>query len=375
MRLGFPILLSGDGSRQSFERTPPVDLLTRLRGYQFFIRDRLPSISCVTTLKVALVLLDQTIGFGLEERPFSLKELAKRTGCGEKSVRKALQQLNEEGFLLREEREGQSSILGCRVPEPIFDGGIPGGVRASSRTPPLPRKERRPTPPPEGPPTPPSDGEGSYTWSCKSKELKSITSAAPQEDSVLSDGLTPLAEAVSQKLAGKTRRVIRVEEVLPTLRELRVDCLNRDLDVDLSQTVLNAIDYGLDANLRKNGASTIWSWQYFLPGLRDALEKAALEKRRRADIDELKRARALQEARQEKAIEDQVMLVREQWERLPDVERNAIERRVFSGLQDFIRTSVKRDRELNRRGPGIIALEQACLRTFAEETGSQSRFA
>jgi len=92
-------------------------------------------------------------------------------------------------------------------------------------------------------------------------------------------------KTIANDLNGRTRRGIKSNEILSTLRDLSAELKNRRLD--LEGFVMRNVKRGLEANRRKHGsASTIYTWKYFVPGLFDELQTATQEARDLLLLDE-----------------------------------------------------------------------------------------
>jgi hypothetical protein len=151
---------------------------------------------------------------------------------------------------------------------------------------------------------------------------------------------------------------------------LKADILNRGLDIDLKSLVLGRVESGIEANFRKHeGRSTIWTWGYFVPRLRDALDEKALiaerEVQKRAQRDALAEEEAERERQREKQQEEETAQLRARWEQLDAGQKQGIESTVMRGLPEFILQCIQRDRRSGNRGTGLIALEQGCFRELA----------
>lgn len=367
----------------------------------------LPSIE----LKSLLIVIDHSLGFSRRRTPpLRVHTLAQATGLCSRSVQRALHGLEERGLIRRHPEIGQASsfeltLSGIELsegsdptptlPPPASGGGRlqdPGGgdsrvaghvigVRKK-----VDRKSSYPNPQEDfssswqdkAPPIPAPEGAGIEERAQPPREAKdSGTPEAPHAKPVAEEtsDLMPIAEAVAQKLEGATLRLVTPADILPTLRALRAECLNRNLNLDLKQLVLDKVEKGVEANARKNGGvSSIHGWSYFVKGLPDALELKVREVERQTRIQAMRVSRVEEESAQEREQEERVGRLRSQWEQLDLEERTRIEKGVLSQLPGFMLQLVRRDHEQGKRGSGIVALEQACLQELSRRTQLGSAF-
>lgn len=374
------------------------------RHPNFLIDDNiLPTLDSIE-IRVLLVLLRYSVGFDrLHTGSLSLATLALKSGLSHRSAQRALSLLEGRGYIQRELHPGRVSGYRISFPDLTSPAAGPG------------RSPKRGGDAKADSPTHVTGDMGHVEDSKKEIQRKSSCSESQQEDfsfsvqesqeshedsllhgppqtstgmkdipiretppeSALREAageLTTIAEAIAEKLQGVTLRLVTPTEILPTLRTLKAESLNRRITVDLRQLVLEKVEQGIAANVRKNGgSSSIHGWSYFVKGLPDALELKAREVERQATIQAMKTSRAEEEAIREHAEEKRGAQLRAHWEQLDEQERTRVESQVISQLPGFMLQVIRRDREQGRRGPGIIALEQACFQEIANSQAAATQ--
>lgn len=348
----------------------------------------LPKLSLIE-VRTLFTIIRYTLGFDrLTSQPLRIEVLGQKTGLSPRSVRRGLSSLESMGLLRRLESPGWASRYELTLP----------GVELTENCrgiPPVSPGQR--SPPPPAMPVRSHDLETSEEreesyFRHEEDSSGQVSDSAPQipvsgtdetrstppdidpgssaVPTVETGELASIAESAASLLHGRTLSFIRSEEILTSLRTLKAEILNRGLDVDLKQLVLSRVESGIEANLRKNsGRSSIWTWGYFLPKLRDALEEKSLiadrEALRRAQREERAREEMEQERRNQEEQEEETSRLRARWEQLDPEEREIIESNVIRELPDFIVQCIYRDRQLGKRGTGFIALEQGCFKALA----------
>lgn len=370
------------------ERTPGMRLTAPFTRVPDVVLDELlPKLSLIE-LRTLFSIIRYTLGFDrLTTQPLRLEVLGQKTGLSPRSVRRGLTSLENRGLLKRIESPGWASRYELTLPEVelIEDSREPTRTSPGRRSPPSPAKPVR-----SHVLETMGEREESYfeheedSLGCipapilqaspsrepESPETPDEAPRSPELPSAEAGELTSIAESAASLLHGKTLSFIRSEEILASLRALKADILNRGLNVDLRQLVLSRVESGIEANFRKNGGrSSIWTWGYFLPRLRDAIEESALvahrDAQRKAQREEMVREEREQEQRREREQEEETARLRARWEVLDPGEREILESRVMRELPDFIVQCIHRDRQLGKRGTGLIALEQGCLKVLA----------
>lgn len=352
----------------------------------------LPTLDSIE-IRALWVLMRFSLGFDrLDTGPLSLATLGLKAGLSYRSAQRALGLLEGRGFIRRKLHPGQVSSYALTLPGVTLMEEGPGrfsssGIGSRARgggarkdvptharggvTHDLERvRERESSYPEIQEDSVPSLQEAKNPVQERTGSETTVSEGilAPESSSKtdLQEGtgeLDEIAEAVSRKLEGVSLRVVKPAEILPTLRSLKAESLNQSLKVDLKRLVLDKVDQGIEANLRKHGgSSTIHGWSYFVKGLPEVLEGKRQELERQSRFEQVRANQAEVDSALQRLEEEKTADLRTRWKTLDPEAQAAIERRVFSQLPGFVIQLVRRDREQGKRGSGLVALEHACLK-------------
>lgn len=352
----------------------------------------LPTLDSIE-IRALWVLMRFSLGFDrLDTGPLSLATLGFKAGLSYRSAQRALSLLEGRGFIRRkfhpgqvssyeltlpgvtltEEGSGSFSSLGIGsrargggarkdAPTHARNGVTHDLERVRERKSSYPEIQEDSIPSLQEAKNPVQERTGSETIASER-----VLAAESSLEAGLQDGtgeLGEIADAIARKLEGVSFQVVKPAEILPTLRSLKAESLNQSLKVDLKRLVLEKVNQGIEANLRKNGgSSTIHGWSYFVKGLPEVLEGKRQELERQSRMEQVRANQAEVETARQRLEEEKTADLRTRWETLDPEAQAAIERRVFSQLPGFVIQLVRRDREQGKRGSGLVALEHACLK-------------